>query len=83
MDSQGSSAIVALTVGCDGTLYAADVAGTQLARIGRDGTIEEYPTGLYSIDGLTTTADCRMWFVGGSNAPDQQVGTFDLQPAPR
>ncbi|MDB5039856.1 MAG: Virginiamycin lyase [Candidatus Eremiobacteraeota bacterium] len=78
-----SSAVVALTVGCDGTLYAADSAGTQLARIGRAGTIEEYATGLYSIDGLTTTADCRTWFVGGSNAPDQQVGTFELLPAPR
>ncbi|MDB5092101.1 MAG: putative antibiotic hydrolase [Candidatus Eremiobacteraeota bacterium] len=78
-----SSAVVALTVGCDGTLYAADIAGTQLARIGRDGTFEEYSTGLYSIDGLTTTADCRTWFVGGSNAPDQQVGTFELVPALR
>ena len=53
------------------------------SRASADGSIEEYVSGLYSIDGLTTTADCRMWFVGGSNAPDQQVGTFELLPAPR
>ena len=71
-----SARLSALTVGCDGTLYAADMLGTQLARIMPDGTLEEYATGLYSIDGLATATDCRIWFVGGSNAPTQQVGTF-------
>ncbi|HWT05853.1 MAG TPA: PQQ-binding-like beta-propeller repeat protein [Xanthomonadales bacterium] len=71
-----SSRLSALTVGCDGTLYAADALGTQLARISPDGALEEYPTGLFTIDGLTTATDCRTWFVGGSNAPTQQVGTF-------
>jgi streptogramin lyase len=71
-----SSRLSALTVGCDGTLYAADALGTQLARISPDGALEEYPTGLFTIDALTTATDCRTWFVGGSNAPTQQVGTF-------
>jgi hypothetical protein len=71
-----SSRLSALTVGCDGTLYAADALGTQLARISPDGTLEEYATGLFTIDALTTATDCRIWFVGGSNAPTQQVGTF-------
>jgi outer membrane protein assembly factor BamB len=75
-----SSAIAALTAGCDGALYAADAQGTQLARFAADGSVEEYATGLYSIDGLAVASDCRLWFVGGSNAPDQQVGTFTLTP---
>jgi hypothetical protein len=75
-----SSAIAALTVGCDGTLYVADTLGTQLARFGPDGSVEEHDTGLFSIDGLATASDCRLWFVGGSNAPDQQVGTFAFTP---
>jgi streptogramin lyase len=79
-----SSRLSALTVGCDGTLYAADALGTQLARISPDGALEEYPTGLFSIDALTTATDCRVWFVGGSNAPTQQVGTFTFTArAPR
>ncbi len=71
-----SARLSALTVGCDGTLYAADMLGTQLARITPDGALDEYATGLFSIDGLATATDCRVWFVGGSNAPTQQVGTF-------
>ncbi|HEV2741451.1 MAG TPA: PQQ-binding-like beta-propeller repeat protein [Candidatus Elarobacter sp.] len=71
-----SARLSALTVGCDGTLYAADMLGTQLARITPDGALDEYATGLYSIDALETATDCRIWFVGGSNAPEQQVGTF-------
>ena len=71
-----SARLTALTVGCDGTLYAADMLGTQLVRIAPDGALEEYATGLFSIDGLATATDCRIWFVGGSNAPAQQVGTF-------
>jgi hypothetical protein len=79
-----SSRLSALTVGCDGTLYAADALGTQLARISPDGALEEYPTGLFSIDALTTATDCRTWFIGGSNAPTQQVGTFTFTArAPR
>jgi PQQ-like domain len=75
-----SSAIAALTAGCDGTLYVADALGTQLARFAPDGSVEEHDTGLSSIDGLATASDCRLWFVGGSNAPDQQVGTFAFTP---
>ncbi|HEY6233689.1 MAG TPA: hypothetical protein VIW69_01130 [Candidatus Elarobacter sp.] len=71
-----SARLSALTVGCDGTLYAADMLGTQLARITPDGALEEYATGLFTIDALATATDCRIWFVGGSNAPTQQVGTF-------
>jgi streptogramin lyase len=75
-----SSAIAALTVGCDGTVYVADTLGTQLARFAPDGSVEEHDTGLYSIDGLATASDCRMWYVGGSNAPNQGVGTFTFTP---
>ncbi len=78
-----SSTITALAVGCDGALYAADAQGTQLARFGAGDSVEEYDTGLYSIDGLAVASDCRLWFVGGSNAPDQQVGTFTLTPIRR
>ena len=37
-----SARLSALTVGCDGTLYAADMLGTQLARIMPDGTLEAF-----------------------------------------
>jgi len=77
-----SSRLSALTVGCDGTLYAADALGTQIARITPDGALDEYPTGLFSIDALTTATDCRTWFVGGPNAPTQQVGTFTFTARP-
>jgi hypothetical protein len=71
-----SSRLSALTVGCDGTVYAADALGAQVARITPDGALNEYATGLFSIDGLATSSNCRIWFVGGSNAPTQQVGRF-------
>ncbi len=75
-----SSTIAGLTVGCDGSVYAADALGTQLARFAPDGSVEEHETGLYTIDGLATASDCRLWFVGGSNAPAQAVGTFAFKP---
>ena len=76
-----SSGIAGLTVGCDGTVYAADTLGTQLARFAPDGSAEEHESGSFTIDGLATASDCRLWFVGGSNAPTQEVGTFAFAPA--
>ena len=78
-----SSGIAGLTIGCDGTVYAADTLAAQVARFAPDGTVEEHETGLSSLDGLATSSDCRLWFVGGANAPTQKVGIFSFEPSLR
>jgi outer membrane protein assembly factor BamB len=72
----------AAAVGCDGALYVAETV-SQIARIAPDGRIDELPVDVYGLDGITLGRDCRLWFAAGSNAHRQQIGTFELRPAPR
>jgi len=67
-----------ITVGCDGTLCAVDRIGAQLVRIGRDGVLEAFAPAAYSLEGVATSSDCRLWFTASSDFGDLIVGTFAL-----
>ena len=69
----------AATVGCNGSLYAAETV-SQIARISKDGKLEEYVVPLSEINGLVRAPDCSIWFIAGSNAPRQEIGQFQLVP---
>lgn len=70
--------VVAMTTGCDGALYVAEEA-PQIVRFAPDGSAEEYPINVFSVNGITRAPDCSIWFTAGSNAPDQQIGRFTLE----
>jgi outer membrane protein assembly factor BamB len=67
----------AMTQGCDGALYANELF-ENVARVAADGTVEEYPTGLETLNAISTGSDCSLWFTAGWNTPRQYVGTFQF-----
>jgi streptogramin lyase len=72
--------VQAMAMGCDGSLYIAESV-PQIARLAKDGGVEEYPLAdYYSIDGLVRAPDCSFWFTAGTNGFHQSVAKFDLVP---
>jgi hypothetical protein len=65
-----------LLTGCDGSLYVAEDA-PELLRL-RNGKFERYTLDM-PIDGLTSR-NCTVWFINGTNMPDQHVGTLWFEP---
>jgi outer membrane protein assembly factor BamB len=68
----------AMITGCDGSLYVAEDAPEVLhLRPGAE-TFDRYAIDYRQLDGFTRTPDCSIWFVEGSNMPQQHVGTLRL-----
>jgi hypothetical protein len=68
----------AMITACDGSLYLAETAPEVLRLRPGARSFERYDIDYRQIDGFTRTPDCSIWFVEGSNMPQQHVGTLRL-----
>jgi hypothetical protein len=74
-----TAGVAALAAGCDGSAYVAEMV-RQVAWVGPDGPIEEFPLDGFMISGLARAGDCSIWFGSGRYGLENRVGTLRVLP---